>query len=119
MPKPYPREFREDVVRVARNRAPGQQVSDIVASYLAGKTVYALAAKYKVDDKTIAKRLVDAGVELRAAKHGLPESELETIVALRAAGWTLNRIGEQYKRSGTAIRKYLLRHGALEVHAAR
>lgn len=23
MPKPYPREFREDVVRVARNREPG------------------------------------------------------------------------------------------------
>ncbi|MGW0345962.1 hypothetical protein ACWDX8_05065 [Streptomyces anthocyanicus] len=23
MPKPYPKEFREDVVRVARNREPG------------------------------------------------------------------------------------------------
>ena len=23
MPKPYPREFREDVIRVARNREPG------------------------------------------------------------------------------------------------
>lgn len=31
MPKPYPREFRDDVVRVARNREPGvtlEQVAD-------------------------------------------------------------------------------------------
>ena len=27
MPKPYPKEFREDVVRVARNREPGQRSS--------------------------------------------------------------------------------------------
>ena len=84
-------------------------MDDIVTSYLAGKTVYALAVKYKVDDKTIIKRLVDAGVELRAAKHGLPDSELETIIGLRAAGWTLNQIGEHYERSGTAIRKFILK----------
>ena len=69
--------------------------------------------------QTIIKRLVDAGVELRAAKHGLPDCELETIVGFRAAGWTLNQIGEHYERSGTAIRKYLLRHDALEAHATR
>lgn len=27
MPKPYPREFREDVIRVARNREPGERGS--------------------------------------------------------------------------------------------
>lgn len=105
--------------QVLRRHLTSQQASDIVASYLGGKTVYALAVEHKVDDKTIIKRLVDADVELRAAKHGLPDSELETIVGLRAAGWTLNQIGEHYERSGTAIRKYLLRHDALEAHAAR
>ena len=29
MPAPYPKEFREDVVRVARNREPGQKLSVI------------------------------------------------------------------------------------------
>ena len=33
MPKPYPREFRNDVVRVARNREPGQLLKDIAADF--------------------------------------------------------------------------------------
>ena len=33
MPKPYPREFREDVVRVARNREPGQLLKQIAADF--------------------------------------------------------------------------------------
>lgn len=33
MPKPYPREFREDVVRVARNREPGVPLRQIAADF--------------------------------------------------------------------------------------
>jgi len=33
MPRPYPREFREDVVRVARNREPGVRIKDIAADF--------------------------------------------------------------------------------------
>ncbi|MGB3708643.1 MAG: IS3 family transposase, partial [Gordonia sp. (in: high G+C Gram-positive bacteria)] len=33
MPKPYPREFRDDVVRVARNRESGQQLKQIAADF--------------------------------------------------------------------------------------
>ena len=33
MPKPYPKEFRDDVVRVARNREPGQQLKQIAADF--------------------------------------------------------------------------------------
>ena len=33
MPKPYPREFREDVIRVARNREPGVNLKDIAADF--------------------------------------------------------------------------------------
>jgi transposase-like protein len=33
MPKPYPREFREDVIRVARNREAGVRVKDIAADF--------------------------------------------------------------------------------------
>lgn len=33
MPKPYPKEFRDDVVRVARNREPGQKLSRIAADF--------------------------------------------------------------------------------------
>ncbi|MEU3148329.1 transposase [Streptomyces sp. NPDC101213] len=33
MPKPYPKEFREDVVRVARNREPGATLEQIAADF--------------------------------------------------------------------------------------
>ncbi|MGW1209929.1 transposase [Streptomyces sp. NPDC002499] len=33
MPKPYPEEFREDVVRVARNRSPGVTVEQVAADF--------------------------------------------------------------------------------------
>jgi transposase-like protein len=33
MPKPYPREFREDVIRVARSREPGVRIKDVAADF--------------------------------------------------------------------------------------
>ena len=33
MPKPYPREFRDDVVRVARSREPGMLLKQIAADF--------------------------------------------------------------------------------------
>lgn len=33
MPEPYPKEFRDDAVRVARNREPGQQLKQIAADF--------------------------------------------------------------------------------------
>src|SRR5690625_7835063 len=33
VPKPYPKEFRDDVVRVARNREPGQHLKQIAADF--------------------------------------------------------------------------------------
>ena len=33
MPAPYPQEFRDDVVRIARNREPGQKLSMIAKDF--------------------------------------------------------------------------------------
>ena len=33
MPKSYPEEFREDVVRVARNRCPGVTIEQVAADF--------------------------------------------------------------------------------------
>ncbi len=33
VPRPYPREFRDDVVRVARNREPGVTIEQIAADF--------------------------------------------------------------------------------------
>ena len=34
MPKPYPREFRDDVVLVARNREPGVTIEQIAKAWI-------------------------------------------------------------------------------------
>jgi transposase-like protein len=33
VPKPFPREFREDVIRVARNHEPGVRIKDVAADF--------------------------------------------------------------------------------------
>jgi transposase-like protein len=33
MPKPYPKEFRDDGVRVARGREPGVRIKDVAADF--------------------------------------------------------------------------------------
>ena len=33
VPKPYPQEFRDDVVRVVRDREPGQTIKQIAADF--------------------------------------------------------------------------------------
>ena len=33
MPKPYPSEFREDVVRAARSRRPNERLADVAAGF--------------------------------------------------------------------------------------
>jgi transposase-like protein len=33
VPKPYPREFREDVIRVTRSREPGVRIKDVAADF--------------------------------------------------------------------------------------
>ena len=33
MPRPYPQEFREDVIRVARNRESGVRIRDIAVDF--------------------------------------------------------------------------------------
>ncbi|WJY99106.1 Transposase [Corynebacterium hansenii] len=53
MPKPYPKEFRDDVVRVARGREPGVTVAHI-------------AADFGVDPMTLQKWLHRADIETGA-----------------------------------------------------
>ena len=38
VPKPYPKEFRDDVVNVARNREPGQTIRQIAADFGIGES---------------------------------------------------------------------------------
>ncbi|MDQ2637924.1 MAG: IS3 family transposase [Actinomycetota bacterium] len=59
MPKPYPKEFRDDVVRVAENREPGV-------------TIERIAADFGVHPMTLTKWLARSRAEKTAAEAGAP-----------------------------------------------
>ena len=53
MPKPYPEEFREDVVRVARNRGPGVTVEQVAADFgVHAMTLWKWMRQADIDDGT-------------------------------------------------------------------
>ena len=88
MPKPFPREFREDVVRVARNREPGQTLKQIAADF--GVSESCLANWVTIADREDGLRPGPASgelAELREAKKRIRLLEQENEVLRRAAAY--------------------------------
>ncbi|MDH6284320.1 transposase [Prescottella agglutinans] len=88
MPKPYPKEFRDDVVRVARNREPGQQLKQIAADF--GISESCLANWMKVADVEDGVRpgaTASENAELREARKRIRLLEQENEVLRRAAAY--------------------------------
>ena len=85
MPKPYPREFRDDVVRVARNRD-------------AGVTVEQIAKDFGVHPMTLFKWLRQADVE-DGAKPGVSRSESAELRELRRRNKLLEQENEVLRRA--------------------
>jgi transposase len=86
MPKPYPKEFRDDVVRVALNREPGVRIKDIAEDF--GITESCLGnwlaqARDQGHDPDTRGELV----ELREAKKRIRLLEQENEVLRRAAAY--------------------------------
>ena len=88
MSKPYPKEFRDDVVRVARSREPGVELSQIAKDFgIHFTTLYSWIKKADVED---GKRPGATGVqsaELREAKRRIKTLEQEVEVLRRAAAY--------------------------------
>jgi len=88
MPKPYPREFRDDVVRVARNREPGVRIKDVAADF--GITESCLTnwlARADRDDGIKPGSTTTGLAELREAKKRIRLLEQENEVLRRAAAY--------------------------------
>ena len=88
MPKPFPREFREDVVQVARNRKPGQQLKQIAADF--GISESCLANWIKAADVEDGRRpgvTAEQNAELREARKRIRLLEQENEVLRRAAAY--------------------------------
>jgi transposase len=88
VPKPYPREFREDVVRVARNRGPDVRVKDIAADFgISESCLTNWLSAADVEDGVKAGPTAAENAELRAAKRRIRLLEQENEVLRRAAAY--------------------------------
>ncbi|MFF4743787.1 IS3 family transposase [Streptomyces sp. NPDC001268] len=88
MPKPYPREFREDVVRVARNREPGVTLEQIAADFgVHPITLSKWLRRADVDEGAGPATTSGESAELREARKRIRLLEQENEVLRRAAAY--------------------------------
>jgi transposase len=86
--KPYPKEFRDDVVRVARSREPGVGLDQIAKDFgVHFTTLYSWMKKADIEDGERPGVTVVQSVELREAKRRIRTLEQEVEVLRRAAAY--------------------------------
>jgi transposase len=88
MPKPYPREFRDDVVRVARNRDDGVTLEQVAADFgIHPMTLSKWLRQAAIDDGTKAGVTTSESAENRELRRRLRLVEQENEVLRRAAAY--------------------------------
>lgn len=88
MPKPYPKEFREDVVNVARGREPGQTIKQIAADFgIAESCLRNWMRAADVEDGVKPGTTAVENAELREARKRIRLLEQENEVLRRAAAY--------------------------------
>ncbi|HBF82170.1 MAG TPA: IS3 family transposase [Streptomyces sp.] len=88
MPKPYPEEFRQDVVRVARNRGPGVTVEQVATDFgVHPMTLWKWMRRADIDDGAKPGVSSQESAELREARRRIKLLEQENEVLRRAAAY--------------------------------
>jgi transposase len=88
MPRPHPREFREDVIRVARGREPGTRLADIAKDFGISESCLTNWLKAAdVEDGIKPGTTAAENAELREAKKRIRLLEQEVEVLRRAAAY--------------------------------
>jgi transposase len=88
VPKPYPREFRDDVVRVARRRDPGVTLEQIAADFgIHPMTLSKWIRQARVDDGAQAGVSSNESAENRELRRRVKLLEQENEVLRRAAAY--------------------------------
>ncbi|SEO98423.1 IS3 family transposase [Actinacidiphila rubida] len=86
MPKPYQEEFRQDVVRVARNRGPGVTVEQVATDFgVHPMTLFKWMRRADIDDGAKPGATSQESAELREARRRIKLLEQENEVLRRAA----------------------------------
>ncbi len=88
MPKPYPKEFRDDVVRVARNREPGVHLKQIAADFgISESCLTGWMKKADIEDGAKPGLTSEQNAENRELRKRLRLLEQENEVLRRAAAY--------------------------------
>jgi len=88
VPKPYPREFRDDVVRVARSREPGVTIEQIANDFgVHPMTLQKWLQRAAIDDGSKPGMSRGELAELREAQKRIRLLEQENEVLRRAAAY--------------------------------
>ena len=88
MPKPYPREFREDVVRVARNREDGVTLEQVAKDFgVHPMTLNKWLRQDRIDTGEQAGTTTSESAALREANRRIRLLEQENEVLRRAAAY--------------------------------
>ena len=88
MPAPYPREFREDVVRVARSREDGVTLAQIAKDFgVHEMTLHKWIRQADIDDGNRPGRTREESTELREARKQIRLLQQENEVLRRAAAY--------------------------------
>jgi transposase len=88
VPKPYPTEFRDDVVNVARNREPGQNLKQIAADFGISESCLTNWMKAAdVEDGVRPGTTAAENADLREARKRIRLLEQENEVLRRAAAY--------------------------------
>jgi transposase-like protein len=88
VPKPFPREFREDVIRVARDREPGQSLKQIATDFgIAESCLRNWLRQADVENGLKPRTTATENAELREAKKRIRLLEQENEVLRRAAAY--------------------------------
>lgn len=88
VPRPFPREFREDVVPVARNREPGQTLKQVAADFgIAESCLRNWLKAADVEDGVKPGTMAAENAELREARRRIRLLEQENEVLQRAAAY--------------------------------
>ncbi|MFF5147438.1 transposase [Streptomyces sp. NPDC013157] len=106
MPKPYPEEFRQDVVRVARNPGPGVTVEQVATDFgVHPMTLWKWIRRADIDDGTGPGVTSQDSAELREARRRIKLLERENEVLRRAAAY-LSQADNSSTRSFTSSRTW-------------